>query len=179
LSYWLRDFLYIPLGGSKKGKLRTYFNLFITMLLGGLWHGASWTFVFWGAYHGFFLAVERLLGDRNPLKRAPVFIQIMITNFIVMIGWAFFRSSSFPAAANVIKGLFTFSGGQHASGFMLSPAFFITTVIAVFALIKFENVFNKKWKFTPGVVIALLILFLASMSLALSQDYSPFLYFQF
>lgn len=94
LSSWLRDYLYIPLGGSRKGPVRTYLNLFLTMLLGGLWHGASWSFVIWGALHGGWLAIERFWSRHRPagLPRAPRWMGIVLTFHIVVLGWIFFRA---------------------------------------------------------------------------------------
>lgn len=120
LSSWLRDYLYIPLGGNRYGKARTYVNLFITMLLGGLWHGASWNFVAWGALHGAGLAVHKLwsgfrsggTGQTHPLVR--LFSGILTFHF-VCFGWIFFRASSFESAYEMIlqiTGEFTFEGVQ-------------------------------------------------------------------
>ncbi len=104
LSTWLRDYLYIPLGGSKHGERATYRNLFITMLLGGLWHGANWTFVLWGALHGVGLAIERALGlAREAVKTATStwWRRILIFHF-VCFGWIFFRAASIGAAWNYL-----------------------------------------------------------------------------
>ena len=103
LSTWLRDYLYIPLGGNRKGRVRTQINLIITMLLGGLWHGASWNFVIWGGLHGAYLTVERVLRDRlghmklwmHPLVR---FGLMGLTFLLVCITWVFFRADGFPRA---------------------------------------------------------------------------------
>ena len=115
LSRWLRDYLYIPLGGNRKGRLLTYRNLLLTMLLGGLWHGAAWTFVAWGAIHGAGLAVERLRGDvRRALGRpAPPdtmwrrVLGRVVTFHVVCFGWIFFRADSFGRAWDVITQLTT------------------------------------------------------------------------
>lgn len=110
LSTWLRDYLYIPLGGNRKGPVRTYVNLMVTMLLGGLWHGASWTFVVWGGLHGLYLAVERFLqrrfGESVAFKGTPVKIALaLITYFFVNITWVFFRSQDFATAARILKSM--------------------------------------------------------------------------
>jgi len=100
LSTWLRDYLYIPLGGSRHGEAATYRNLFVTMLLGGLWHGANWTFVFWGALHGAGLAVERALGLAKEVVHTALgtwWRRILVFHF-VCFGWIFFRAASFGAA---------------------------------------------------------------------------------
>ncbi|MEN9865265.1 MAG: hypothetical protein RL748_855, partial [Pseudomonadota bacterium] len=87
LSNWLREYLYIALGGNRHGRARTYLNLFLTMLLGGLWHGANWTFVLWGAWHGAWLAIERYRLERWGQSRLPHFVQIGSTLLLVLIGW--------------------------------------------------------------------------------------------
>jgi alginate O-acetyltransferase complex protein AlgI len=106
LSSWLRDYLYIPLGGNRKGRVRTYVNLAVVMLLGGLWHGAAWTFVVWGGIHGGLLAVERLLKYR-PATGMARFAGIFITFHLVAISWVFFRSPDFVAAGEFFKGMLT------------------------------------------------------------------------
>jgi D-alanyl-lipoteichoic acid acyltransferase DltB (MBOAT superfamily) len=106
LSRWLRDYLYIPLGGNRKGRILTYRNLLLTMLLGGLWHGAAWTFVIWGGIHGAGLAIERALGWR-PTSRAACWFGRVLTFHIVCLAWIFFRADSFSSAGQVIERLFT------------------------------------------------------------------------
>jgi D-alanyl-lipoteichoic acid acyltransferase DltB (MBOAT superfamily) len=133
LSAWLRDYLYIPLGGNRKGEIRTYVNLMITMLLGGLWHGASWTFVVWGALHGIFLCVERLLRGKfaptpdpsdtivmdEPVvvqaslapgflksDSAKKFLLAMVTFFLVNVTWVFFRAPGFTDAWRMLTSMF-------------------------------------------------------------------------
>ncbi len=105
LSSWLRDYLYIPLGGSRKGRARTYVNLLITMLLGGLWHGASWTFVFWGLFHGVGLAANRAWRERGhaPAKGLAIIPAWCATFAFVCIGWVFFRAPTFTLALEVLR----------------------------------------------------------------------------
>ena len=110
LSTWLRDYLYIPLGGNQKGPIRTYINLMLTMLIGGLWHGASWTFVVWGGLHGFYLAIERLLkktwGDVIWIKRRLIQLLLgLLTYLLINITWVFFRAQSFPQAFDMVKSM--------------------------------------------------------------------------
>jgi alginate O-acetyltransferase complex protein AlgI len=113
LSTWLRDYLYIPLGGNRLGSVATLRNLMITMLLGGLWHGAQWTFVAWGAYHGLMLCFERLTGIGRHSERAPRFAagRIVITFAIVALGWVLFRSQTFGDAIAVYRALFAGGAG--------------------------------------------------------------------
>ncbi|MBU3056590.1 MBOAT family O-acyltransferase [Pseudomonas indica] len=111
LSTWLRDYLYVPLGGNRHGTFKTYRNLFLTMLLGGFWHGANWTFIIWGAWHGTWLAIERALGVNaapkviNPLKWAFTF-------FLVMLGWVIFRAENVHVAWRMYEAMFSFDGWQ-------------------------------------------------------------------
>ncbi|MEL6660455.1 MAG: MBOAT family O-acyltransferase [Bacteroidota bacterium] len=108
LSTWLRDYLYIPLGGNRNGAVRTYVNLMITMLLGGLWHGAAWTFVFWGFLHGLYLGVERYLRERVQVNwtTAKMRLAAIGTYFLVLITWVFFRAPSFGKAWEMLTAMF-------------------------------------------------------------------------
>ncbi len=110
LSAWLRDYLYVPLGGNRHGRSATYRNLMLTMLLGGLWHGANWTFVAWGGYHGALLALERALGvGRTTVGDAPQgtrrVVATLLTFALVLVGWVLFRAQDFPTATQVLRGL--------------------------------------------------------------------------
>jgi alginate O-acetyltransferase complex protein AlgI len=139
LSRWLRDYLYIPLGGSRKGRLLTYRNLLLTMLLGGLWHGAAWTFVAWGAIHGLGLAAERALGWHPVTPAARWFGRILTFN-VVCFAWIFFRSGSFARAGEVLERLFTAWGEP-------SPLVTTSVVLAILAGILGQYV-------RPGAVLA-------------------------
>jgi len=110
LSTWLRDYLYIPLGGNRKGPVRTYINLMLTMLIGGLWHGASWTFVIWGGLHGLYLAIERrcqkAFGHLAWLKAGLMPLLFgLLTYLLVNITWVFFRAQSFPQAFGLVQSM--------------------------------------------------------------------------
>lgn len=107
LSTWLRDYLYISLGGNRKGKVRMYVNLFLTMLLGGLWHGASWKFVIWGVLHGLALVVERFFKDyiKLPKNKLTWFISVILTFHFVVFCWIFFRAKDFKTAFEVINNI--------------------------------------------------------------------------
>ena len=105
LSRWLRDYLYIPLGGSRKGRAKTYRNMMITMLLGGLWHGASWTFVLWGGIHGTALSAERFARERFPGFRLPAWAAWLVTFNVVCVAWVFFRAPDLHTAFAVLGGL--------------------------------------------------------------------------
>ena len=106
LSSWLRDYLYIPLGGSRHGEFATYRNLIITMVLGGLWHGASWTFLIWGLMHGVLLAAHRALSKAGLLGWVPRPFGVLTTFLCVAIGWIFFRAQSFGDAMTILHNMF-------------------------------------------------------------------------
>jgi alginate O-acetyltransferase complex protein AlgI len=116
LSRWLRDYLYVPLGGNRKGPIRTHVNLMLTMLIGGLWHGASWNFVIWGGIHGFYLLLERLI--RRFVPRIGWFetgvgqlLLALVTFFLVCITWIFFRSKDLDSSLAMLGAAFGFGGG--------------------------------------------------------------------
>jgi alginate O-acetyltransferase complex protein AlgI len=124
LSQWLRDYLFIPLGGSRGTRLETYRNLFITMTLGGLWHGASWTFVIWGMYQGVLLVghreFQRLFGGRLARSRcgsgrAMQAVSTLITFLLVCFGWVFFRARTMPQAFDIIRSMLGLGGTIYAS----------------------------------------------------------------
>jgi alginate O-acetyltransferase complex protein AlgI len=138
LSTWLRDYLYIPLGGNQRGSARTYANLMITMLLGGLWHGAAWTFVVWGGLHGAYLAAERWLKPR--LGHMPVWRSLpgmlflaLLTYFLVNLTWVFFRAQDFPTAWRMISSMLLFGGGEPilTTYYVLSAAVTVAIILAV------------------------------------------------
>jgi alginate O-acetyltransferase complex protein AlgI len=137
LSSWLRDYLYIPLGGNRKGQGRTYANLMTTMVIGGLWHGASWTFVAWGALHGIYLVTERILRDRFAGIRIAQtiifqFFLAILTYFAVNVTWVFFRAQDFPTAFRLIVSMF----GLQSDGMAILPiARIIQTVVVIVVLV--------------------------------------------
>lgn len=135
LSSWLRDYLYIPLGGNRKGTVRTYVNLSLTMLLGGLWHGAAWTFVFWGAWHGLLLVAYRVAGVESTQpggNRVLAVAQAVLMFMLVCVGWIFFRAASLEQALGMIGGLF---GAYHLTDFAsyaLAMVVFLALPLLVF-----------------------------------------------
>jgi alginate O-acetyltransferase complex protein AlgI len=183
LSTWLRDYLYIPLGGNRKGSGRTYVNLMIVMLLGGLWHGASWNFVIWGGIHGGMLGLERKLGSAHPLRRLPPAFSVACTFFIVCLSWVFFRAKTLGEAMVYLGSLFGFGSVSPASdvlsGAMYPPyytALFAISALAVFAM-------PNTWQLTqrlswPRVAFATATMALATLMMW-TQTVNPFLYFQF
>lgn len=179
LSTWLRDYLYIPLGGNRHGKLLTYRNLFLTMLLGGLWHGANWTFILWGAWHGIWLAIEKYVG----LGRSSTFNPFawLFTFFIVIIGWIMFRADTVNSALNIYSAMFGFSHSTssqsitHAELSMLAMAFITIIAAGFLPLLKRRYQF----KIRKIAMYTLAPLFAVSILKLSAQSYSPFLYFQF
>jgi len=163
LSHFLRDYLYIPLGGSRKGQLRRYSNLIMTMLLGGLWHGAGWTFIFWGGLHGIYLVINHLYrsirkGLGHNLKNDGWFLRGIgwITTFIaVVISWVFFRANSFETATSILKSMFGFQGVQLPV--FLEPYFGFLRNIGIGFLGFSVNVGISQKYATFGIVILLLI----------------------
>jgi len=180
LSSWLRDYLYIPLGGNKKGAVRTYVNLFLTMLLGGLWHGASWTFMLWGAYHGSLLALERMHGRRGFGWWLPRPLQILLTFVLVMFGWLLFRATSMQDFSQMAQGLLGLHGWGTAfpladAGILNWGALLFCTILIFAARNSWEIRWQPRWRLALGLTL----LFLICVATFLVNTSSPFLYFQF
>ncbi|MGQ0528093.1 MAG: MBOAT family O-acyltransferase [Alphaproteobacteria bacterium] len=182
LSTWLRDYLYIPLGGNRKGPARTYINIFITMLLGGLWHGANWTFILWGAFHGGIMVLERAAGIRGdpqdvmtPMKNLS---RIALTFFLIMMGWVLFRAENVQAALDMYHGLFGLNGLSIHDAFRWQTRGTAITALIIGLLIVFVRPYLKSQKnfiWQAGTAG----LFLFAVTRILAQNYAPFLYFQF
>ncbi len=194
LGAWMRNYLYIPLGGNKVSKNRLYFNLWLVFLASGLWHGASWSFVLWGAYHGLFLVLERsfLLKFLNKIGK---FASTALTFFIVIIGWVFFRIEHIKDAFAFLKRMFAFDfNREHLNvynvGFSLDSEFYFYFVIAIiFAFFTYFKIgqkiqssvyFNeynlKKHISVSFITVVLLSLCLATLS---ATGFNPFIYFRF
>jgi len=175
LSTCLRDYLYIPLGGSRvSAPWLVYRNLLITMLLGGLWHGANWTFVFWGAYHGVLLCLYKMFG--RLWDRLPTALQRVGTFFLIVIGWVFFRADNFSAAAVMLARMFTLSVGPLFPGLVgLLIVLAIAAVLAHVAPNTFE--INHEWK--PWTIAGLAVGYSLALLAIASGQQLPFLYFQF
>lgn len=181
LSTWLRDYLYIPLGGSRKGKLKTYRNLALTMLLGGLWHGAAWNFVLWGALHGAGLSIERFFSEKVKIKK-NLFIKILLVIFVfhfVCISWVFFRSRSFSAAMEYFKAL----GNISTEITLITPFIIIMIVIGIGMHFlpegpgKFiRDKFSKLPIVVQGLILGLVLLMISAFG---PEGVAPFIYFRF
>jgi alginate O-acetyltransferase complex protein AlgI len=183
LSTFLRDYLYIPLGGNRKGPARTYINLMLVMLIGGFWHGAQWTFIVWGAIHGGMLALERLMGKDSWYGRLPDPLRVALTFVIVLITWVFFRAENFEVATRYLGAMFGLGGEAPAasllSGYLMRPAnwLYVALCAAVcFAVPSCQKVLEVV---TPWKVVAGLVLLVFGISLMYTQGFNPFLYFQF
>lgn len=190
LSSWLRDYLYISLGGNRHGDFKTQRNLMITMLLGGLWHGASWVFVFWGFLHGAYLIGQRLLGKPfGKLLRAlrtPKFLQVGINIFIVYIltslAWIFFRSPDFETAVRVIQGIATFENFTFAS---VINKFIVLKGLLLIAILLSVEIADEKAKFSeivkvnPLFRVASFAVLLWLIAIFGAFDANSFIYFQF
>jgi alginate O-acetyltransferase complex protein AlgI len=178
LSGWLRRYLYIPLGGNRKGPVRTYFNLFATMVLGGLWHGANWTFVLWGALHGAALAAERYAGERAPGWIWPAWLGALRTMLIVLVGWVLFRADSVAAAGTMLGGM----AGFHGVALSAQLADHVTPDRVAIMAIAAVLVYSLPWlrRIEGGVLRFLLVpLFLWAVATLSAQSFKPFRYFQF
>lgn len=186
LSTWLRDYLYVPLGGNRKGPIRTYVNLMLTMLLGGLWHGASWTFVVWGGLHGSALALNRFISSRRKLTNRPADpnflrhgLSVFLTFHFVCVAWVFFRAPSFGQARIIFAQLGELTS-YHPN---LPPA--VVCVLAVgllthFAPEKWYEWTKSQFARLPGPVQGLALAAAAFLLRELiSAEAVPFVYFQF
>lgn len=187
LSTWFKDYLYIPLGGNRKGKYRTYINLFIVFFATGIWHGASWCFIAWGLFHGLFMILEKtkIINIKNP------FIGRVYTLLVVIVGWVFFRVEGMHNALDVLKKMFNFNvtdidinncmnyiNGQVILAFIL--AVIISTPFIKNTYLKIRD---KNSYLSNGVVIfkdiLLFVVFIISISYMVASSYNPFIYFRF
>jgi len=183
LSSWLRDYLYIPLGGNRRGYLRTYANLMVVMLLGGLWHGASWNFVIWGGIHGGMLAFERSQGRQATFLRLPRVAQVALTFVIVVFAWVFFRARDLPSAIAYCQSMLGFGAAQPGAGLIAGtiyqPYYLWSVVLA--AIVTWAGI--QTWDWTRRITLpkgaAILALFWVSLLVMATQAYNPFIYFIF
>lgn len=189
LSSWLKDYLYIPLGGNKKGKVRTYINLFLTMLLGGLWHGASLKFIIWGGLHGFALALHKIFKGLFPSRKSTLissFFSWLITFHFVVFCWVFFRAPNWEIITQVFTQIAYNFDFSHILSYLENPSYIIIfTVMGLGYLMHLipdsvelgiENVFSNKWWPTLGFVAVLAVVLIYQFK---SSEIQPFIYFQF
>ncbi|MCH5232107.1 MAG: MBOAT family protein [Muribaculaceae bacterium] len=187
LSTWLRDYLYIPLGGNRKGTFRTYLNNFLTMLIGGLWHGAAWKFVFWGAMHGVGLAVHKSckpLLDKIPDNAATIFFSWLLTFIYVSFLWVFFRAASFSDSILIIKNIFVDFKLSQLPEF-ISVRYVWCVMMAALVVMHFvPQSWADKLQFyfikAPWIVKFVIFIFVVQLVIEfMVAEVQPFIYFQF
>ena len=186
LGNFIMNYLYIPLGGNRKGKGRMYLNLWLCFLLSGLWHGASWTFVLWGAFHGLFICADKLF-LKDLLKKAGKWPAVILTFFVVNMGWVLFRVDTAADAGGFYQALFAFKGGMtQPADLLFWFTFGLAVVFSFLTLFKggqrlqdtiFADHYSKGLSWTM-FAICLVLLILSAGSLCVS-DFNPFIYFRF
>lgn len=185
LSTWFKQYVYIPLGGNRKGNNRTYINLFIVFLLTGIWHGASWNFVFWGIWNGFFIILEKATGWCNETgNRFVNILKHIYTIFVFVIGWVMFRSEDMTYALTYIKNMFGLIDVHDVTYNMIYYGDYIEIFIFITAILcampVFKNMIYKEKKCIKFAVnIWLLLLFIISAASIANSTYNPFIYFRF
>ena len=186
LGNFIMNYLYIPLGGNRKGKGRMYLNLWLCFLLSGLWHGASWTFVLWGSFHGLFICADKLF-LKDLLKKAGKWPAVILTFFVVNMGWVLFRVDTAADAGGFYQALFAFKGGMtQPADLLFWFTFGLAVVFSFLTLFKggqqlqdtiFADHYSKGLSWTM-FAICLVLLILSAGSLCVS-DFNPFIYFRF
>jgi alginate O-acetyltransferase complex protein AlgI len=183
LSTWLREYLYIPLGGNRRGPVRTYVNLILTMLLGGLWHGASWNFVIWGGIHGGMLAFERSQGRESFYHNLPRPLRIALTFVTVLIGWVFFRASSLSRALAYLGSMFGLGHAQPAAdllaGMIYKPYYVISLGLAAVVVWAGKQTWDWSQNMTWPKTVTCCALGWLALAVMATQEYNPFIYFIF
>ena len=183
LSAWLRDYLYVPLGGNRKGRVRTYVNLSIVMLLGGLWHGAAWTFVIWGALHGALLIIERLFGKAALYRGLPVPVRVGVTFTVVLFTWVFFRAPDLAQAVRYVGDMLAVGDPQEGagllSGIVYKPYYLGTFLLAGVIVWGAPQTWDWTRTLTMAKAAAVLAVFVLSVVVLATQAYNPFIYFIF
>lgn len=191
LSSWLKDYLYIPLGGNRKGSLRTYVNLGITMVLGGLWHGASWNFVVWGGLHGLYLGIHKWLTRNKKISESFSYTGIsslfkwvsglILTNILVLFAWLFFRAKSFGDSGYILNKFIHWETGEFGLRFLSITATFVL-VVMVFDILEYitgRHTYILKLKSLPFKLAILTSMFLIVCVYMFQSKPMPFVYFQF
>jgi D-alanyl-lipoteichoic acid acyltransferase DltB (MBOAT superfamily) len=187
LSTWLRDYLYIPLGGNRHGETKTYRNLMLTMLLGGLWHGANWTFVIWGAIHGAGLSVERAarsalgLADRDtqPLTSAGAWVRRIVIFHLVCLAWVFFREPSFGESLAFLSGLATFTWSPV---YAMAARFLAVTCLMLFIVDLINEARDEEYVLEGALHtrrLAVGVAMMAIVTLFSANQLNAFIYFRF
>jgi alginate O-acetyltransferase complex protein AlgI len=184
LSSWLRDYLYIPLGGNRHGEARTYVALMTTMLLGGLWHGANWTFVVWGGLHGLYLAAERVLRARfTNYRPGPIaFVALgLLTYALINLTWVFFRAKNFGKAWTVLRGMFGLNAETKpmlATFYLLCVLFIVGGIVLTHWLMRSRTLESVVARTHPAAVSSVWAMLAFAIVIAQGSG-SAFIYFQF
>ncbi|MBE6773606.1 MAG: MBOAT family protein [Ruminococcaceae bacterium] len=183
LGNWFRDYVYIPLGGNRVSIPRNIFNILTVWTLTGLWHGAAWNFIAWGALYGLLLIIEKFL-LKKILDKIPSFIRHAGTMLVVMIGWVFFSHESFTDAFTYIKAMFGLLGNpltDSVSAYLLSGAWLSAVIMSLSAFGFFEKLPRpKNFRINTAVMtVAYMLIFILSIAYLISETYNPFLYFRF
>jgi alginate O-acetyltransferase complex protein AlgI len=185
LSTWFRDYVYIPLGGNRKGNV--YVNLIIVFIITGFWHGASFNFLIWGLWHGLFLIIERVFKIAKTNKKSNISIKYFYTMLVVIVGWVFFRVENLQEAKNylgIMFGLIEPVNVGFTAQYYISLKLICILVIGAFASTPwhktrfFVNIFSRKISQNVKAV-AILVVFVISCVFVVSSSYNPFIYFRF
>lgn len=188
LSSWLKDYLYISLGGNRNGVKRTYLNLLITMVLGGLWHGASWNFVIWGLLHGLYLAVHKIILNRKVLKNTDSFtfkiksgLNILLNYNLVLITWLFFRAKDFKTTVIFFDKMLNWEMGELATRFIVIVlSFGVMTLVLDILERKFKDIEGLIYVFPKPIAYGVLLgIFATTILFMFQSEPLPFVYFQF
>lgn len=190
LSSWFRDYVYIPLGGNRDGAVKTYRNLIIIFLLTGIWHGANWTFIIWGIFHGLCLVIERLtgLGRRSPRSLAETVLRRALTMLLVVIGWVFFRAENMTQAWTMLRAMFIPTGGPLDDVALASLTNQRTLLLVFGCLVVLMPPWLvmgrliQRYDSKPAAILRFAVLFVFAPYAAIAVaagTFSPFLYFQF
>lgn len=190
LSTWLRDYLYVPLGGNRRGKHRTYANLMTTMLLGGLWHGANWTFVIWGGLHGLYLAGHKIMMrgrkfefDMIPVVRIVPILKIIVTFNLVCLTWVFFRAPDLSVALEVLSRILTWAPSSPELESLVIGERVAVLLLTLFVVDwvqarRGDHAFMVRWHWIPRSAVYAFIIIL-TLTIGNLVDEVPFIYFQF
>lgn len=188
LGTWFKEYLYIPLGGNRKSSIRTYINLFIVFLATGIWHGAKWTFVIWGLWHGIFIIIERKIKIEKYDKKFEIFIRHIYTLFIIITGWVLFRAENMSYGIKFLKIMFGISKNSkipYSVMYFLDRKVILALLIGLIASVNIFKLNIDKYyeskSFMRNILLnmySIIILILSYMSI-LSSTYNPFIYFRF
>ncbi|SDP47214.1 MBOAT family O-acyltransferase [Desulforhopalus singaporensis] len=183
LSTWLREYLYIPLGGNRHGSVRTAVNLAIVMLLGGLWHGASWNFVIWGAIHGTLLGGERLFGRKPVYHALPRALRIGLTFVLVLVAWVFFRAETLGDALGYLASMFGVASVPASSllldGMLYTPYHLMAMSLGALVVWGCPQTWDWTRELSYRKIPLIVIVFVVSAAVLSMQSYNPFIYFNF